>query len=270
MKKIISVFLFLMLCTITAFAENTENVETVGGTITLTQFLGVSRDDAKSVAITITMNDTDSETVYVPKDVFYDISDNYMLTSVFEPLPLAWEGIYITVEKADGGLSYAYIDKWGFADKYGAVMSRTPYGLFTSDDLLKINELVTLGKPKIIVNNQLDVTVNGRKIDFSLKPFIDENGRTLVPIKDFCGSIKKSFSLSENPENIIINPHSDTTLESGGYLSDSVIFKIGEKNYEINGKIHETDTAAQIRDGSAYVPLRVIAEFLGYSVVYIP
>ena len=46
--------------------------------------------------------------------------------------------------------------------------------------------------------------------------------------------------------------------------------KIGEKNYEINGKIRETDTAAQIRDDRAYVPLRAIAELLGYNVVYLP
>ena len=268
MKKIIfSLLCIMMLCTAAAFAAETE---TVGGTITLSQFLGVSRENAESVAITITMYDTDSETVYVPKNAFYDISDNYMLTSVFEPLPLAWEGIYITVEKTDGSLTYAYIDNWGFADKYGALMSRTPYGLFTSDELLKINELITLGKPKITVNNQLNITVNGRNADFSLKPFIDENGRTLVPVKDFCGFIKKSFLWLENPSRIAINPHSDTTLESGGNLSDSVIFKIGEKNYEINGKIRETDTAAQIRDDRAYVPLRVIAELLGYSVVYLP
>ena len=60
MKKIIfSLLCIMMLCTTVTFAAETE---TVGGKITLTQFLGVSREDAKSVAITITMYDTDSET----------------------------------------------------------------------------------------------------------------------------------------------------------------------------------------------------------------
>ena len=270
MKKIISVFLCLMLCTITAFAENTENIETVGGKITLSQFLGVSREDAKSVAITVTMYDTDSETAYVDKDAFYDLSDNFVLTSVFEPEPMTLEGIYITVEKNDGSFSYAYIEQWGFADKYGAQMSRMPYGLYKADDRLKTNELIALGKSKIAVNEKLDITVNGRKADFSLKPFVDENGRTLVPAREFCGFIRKRITWQENPSRVVIDPHSDTALESGGDVSDSVFFRIGERNYEINGRLHETDTAARLVGGNAYIPLRAIAELLGYNVVYVP
>ena len=268
MKKIIfSLLCIMMLCSTVTFAAETE---TVGGKITLTQFLGVSREEAKSVAITVTMYDTDSETAYVDKNAFYDISDNFILTSSLDPEPMTWEGIYITVEKSDGCLSYAFMDKWGFADRYGALMSRIPYGLYTTDDPLKVNELTVLGKPPITVNSNLDITVNGRKADFSLKPFIDENGRTLVPAKEFCAFINKSFLQSENPAGFTINPHSDTTSESCSCedLSDSVIFRYGEKNYEINGKIHETDTAARLVGGNAYVPLRTVAELLGYNVLY--
>lgn len=268
MKKIIfSLLCIMMLCSTVTFAAETE---TVGGTITLTQFLGVSREDAESVAITITMNDVDFETVYVDKNAFYDISDNYMLTSAFEPEPITQEGVYITIEKTDGSLAYAYIEKWGFADKYSLLMSRLPYSLYKSDDMLKINDIIALAKPKIIVNENLDITINGRKTDFTLKPFVDENGRTLVPAKEFCGFIRKSFVWSENPPHIAINPHSDTTLESGGNLGDSVIFRIGEKNYEINGGLYETDTAAQLVGENAYIPLRAVAELLGYNVVYAP
>ena len=146
MKKIIfSLLCIMMLCTAVTFAAETE---TVGGTITLTQFLGVSREDAKSVAITITMYDTDSETAYVDKDTFYDLSDNFMLTSTFEPEPLTWDGIYITVEKTDGNFSYAYIEQWGFADKYSYLTDRVPYSLYKVDDYLKTNALIALGKPK--------------------------------------------------------------------------------------------------------------------------
>ena len=78
MKKIIfSLLCIMMLCTTVTFAA--EN-ETVGGTITLTQFLGASREDVKSVAIT-----TNAKTDYVDKNAFYDISDGLMLTSTFEP-----------------------------------------------------------------------------------------------------------------------------------------------------------------------------------------
>lgn len=45
MKRIIAVFLCLILCAAAAFAENAEKteVETVGGKITLTQYLDVPR-----------------------------------------------------------------------------------------------------------------------------------------------------------------------------------------------------------------------------------
>ena len=268
MKKIIlSLLCIMMLCSTVTFAAETE---TVGGKITLTQFLGVSRDDAKSVAITITMYDTDSETAYVDKNAFYDLSDNFMLTSTFEPEPLTWEGIYITVEKTDGSFSYAYIEQWGFADKYRYLTDRIPYSLYKVDDYLKTNELIALGKPKITVNEKLDITINGRQADFTLKPFVDENGRTLVPAREFCGFIHKSIMWLENPARVAIHPHSDTALENGGDVSDSVFFGIGEKNYEINGGLRETDTAAQLVDGNAYVPLRALAELLGYNVVYVP
>ena len=101
MKKIISVFLCLMLCTAAAFAAETE---TVGGKITLTQFLGVSREDAESVAITV-----NTETNYIDKNTFYDVSDSFILTSSFEPKQMAKEGIYITIKKTDGSFAYAFI-----------------------------------------------------------------------------------------------------------------------------------------------------------------
>ncbi len=263
MKKIIfSLLCIMMLCTAVTFAAETE---TVGGKITLTQFLGVSREDAVSVAITIS-----SETNYVDKNAFYDISDSLMLTSALEPEPMAQDGTYITIEKKDGGLSYAFIGQSGGVDRYGALMSREPYVLYTADDQLKINEITALANPKISVNEKLDITINGQKADFTLKPFIDENGRTLVPAREFCDFIHKYILWFENPARIAIYPHSGMALETDGYKSNPIFFRIGEKNYEINGKFYETDTAAQLVNGNTYVPLRTAAELLGYNVVYLP
>lgn len=127
MKKIIfSLLCIMMLCTTVTFASETE---TVGGTITLTQFLGASREDVKSVAITI-----NAKTDYVDKNAFYDISDSLMLTSAFEPELITLEGTYITVEKTDGSISYAFIGQSGGVDRYSALMSRMPYALYTTEN----------------------------------------------------------------------------------------------------------------------------------------
>lgn len=127
MKKIIfSLLCIMMLCSTVTFAAETE---TVGGTITLTQFLGVSREDVKNVAITI-----NAKTDYVDKNAFYDTSDSLMLTSAFEPELITLEGTYITVEKTDGSFSYAFIGQSGGVDRYSALMSRMPYALYTTEN----------------------------------------------------------------------------------------------------------------------------------------
>ncbi len=267
MKKTLFITLcIMMLCTTVTFASDTE---AHGEKLTLTQFLDVSREDAESVAITITMYDTDFETAYVDKNAFYDISDSFMLIPISEPEPLTWEGIYITVKKTDGSLSSAFIEQWGFADRYGLSMSGVPHGLYKAEDYLKVPELIALGKPEITVNEELDININGRKADLTLKPFVDENGRTLVPAREFCSLIRKSISWADDPARIVIYPHSDTA-DNDMNRSDCVIFRIGERSYEINGRLREIDTSAQLIGGNAYVPLRALAELLGYSVVYAP
>lgn len=130
MKKIIAALLcIMMLCTTVTFAAETE---TVGGTITLTQFLGVGRTEAKRVKMTLSADG--SKAAYVDKNAFYDISDRLMLTSSFEPQPMTMEGAYITVEKTDGSFSYALVGQSGCVDRYGAFMSRNPYALYTAED----------------------------------------------------------------------------------------------------------------------------------------
>lgn len=66
MKKIIAALLcIMMLCTTVTFAAETE---TVGGTITLTQFLGVGRTEAKRVKMTLSADG--SKAAYVDKNAF--------------------------------------------------------------------------------------------------------------------------------------------------------------------------------------------------------
>lgn len=135
MKKLIfSLLCIMMLCSAVTFAAETE---TVGGTITLTQFLGASREDVKNVAITI-----NAKTDYVDKNAFYDISDSLMLTSTFEPELITLEGTYITVEKTDGSFSYAFIGQSGGVDRYSALMSRMPYALYTTENPSALMSLI--------------------------------------------------------------------------------------------------------------------------------
>lgn len=268
MKKIISVLLcLLMLCSVTAFAAETE---TVGGKITLTQFLGVSREQAKTVRLA-----TDAAAaVGVDADVFYAISDHLTLTSAFEPKVMEDSGLYITIEKTDGTFAYAFIGREGGADVYSLAMNRLPYALYTADHLSLVGALTALadGKPQILVYSNFDVVIDGQKAAFHHEVFSDENGRMLVPAREICGYLNKRIYWFNSPARVAVSavPADPDNTGGGGAGGDSICFTIGEKNYEINGRLHETDTAARLVDGSAYIPLRTLAEFLGYHVAFVP
>lgn len=265
MKKVMLAFLCLMMCTVAVFAEETE---TVGGQITLTQFLGVSREDAEGVMLSA----NNEKTVNIDKNAFFDISDSLTLTSAVEPKQLEFSGLYITVIKTDGEYTYTFISDDGGVDRYGALMSRMPYALYTVDNPERLSDISALAKPRITVNDNAEISAEGKKINFVLKPFIDENGRTLVPAREICGYLNKRIYWFDSPSRVAVSsvPADLNNADGGGAGGDSICFEIGEKNYEINGRLHETDTAAQLIDGNAYIPLRALAEFLGYRVEYTP
>lgn len=76
MKKIISLILTLtLLCSIGITALATNN-DTVGGKITLTQFIGTERNNATSVQLYIK-----GQLYTVDTKAFYDIADSMIITS---------------------------------------------------------------------------------------------------------------------------------------------------------------------------------------------
>ncbi len=247
--------------------------ETEAGRITLTQLLGVNRTEAKSITISVSGTAGANDSVTVNKDAFYDISDNFILTSSLEPQQTGLAGIYITAEKTDGTYEYAFISSGGGADKYSALMSRLPYALYTADNASLVNglEMLTNGGGLITVNENLDIKIDGKSANFTLKPFIDENGRTLVAAREICGYLNGNIYWFDSPQRVAISTApADLDKSGGGAGGDNIWFTIGENKYRINADYYETDTAARLVDGSTFVPLRPLAEFLGYNVVFIP
>ena len=131
-------------------------------------------------------------------------------------------------------------------------------------------------KPKMIVTKDLAIIADGVTVPLSSKPFIDENGRTLVPVRELCELLNYSVMWFDEPGRVSVSTvPADTDkmygrADGGGAGGGSIWFTIGEKQYRINGEYYEMDTTAQIIDNRTYVPLRVLSEFLGYDVVYSP
>lgn len=107
-------------------------------------------------------------------------------------------------------------------------------------------------------NGEVEVSVeNEEVVFFDAKPFIDENDRTQLPIRAVAESIGCEVGYDEETQTVTINSEDiDITL------------KIGEQAMLCNGETIIMDTAARIVDDRTYVPVRYIAESMGYEVVW--
>lgn len=105
---------------------------------------------------------------------------------------------------------------------------------------------MTIGSTDYIVNNDV---VSG-----DAAPYIDENWRTMVPVRVLNETFGGTVDFKDNVITIV---NGDTT----------VVMTIGEETYTVNDEEKTMDTAPVIRDNDrAYVPVRFMAEALGYTV----
>lgn len=121
-----------------------------------------------------------------------------------------------------------------------------------------------------VENGSVIISVNGKVIDFVDKPFIDENGRTQVPVRELCEFLNKRVYWYENPQRVAIStvPADLDNTNGGGAGGDSIQFVIGENKYSKKGKEYPIDTAARIINSRTYIPLRIAGEFLDYEVIW--
>ncbi len=102
----------------------------------------------------------------------------------------------------------------------------------------------------------LRIVVDGERLYFpDAQPFIDSNGRTQTPAR-FIG------------EELGATVTWDGTAQKATFVKDSkkLILYIGKKEYELDGKKLQMDTAALLQDGRTFVPARYVAEAFGSTV----
>jgi len=128
--------------------------------------------------------------------------------------------------------------------------------------LMIILVLIALTVPVIggvlLVNADADVsvTVDGRKVVFpDAKPFIDENGRTLIPVRFVTEDLGATVEWNAQDREVYITKE-----------STRIMIRIDERNIVVNGKIKTMDTKAIIKEDRTYVPIRYVAEELGATV----
>lgn len=108
----------------------------------------------------------------------------------------------------------------------------------------------------VYAGHDVKIRYNANEIYFpDAKPFVDENNRTLVPVRFVAESMKVSVNWDEQAKKI--------TLIKNNIKVD---LHIGEKYALVNGRQQELDTYAELYDNRTFVPLRFISELMGTDI----
>ncbi len=88
-------------------------------------------------------------------------------------------------------------------------------------------------------------------------PYIDENDRTMVPVRFVGEALEADVTWNADDQTV--------TVKDG---DNAVVFTIGSNDMTVNGEVKTIDTAAVIKDDRTMLPLRAAAESIGAEVAY--
>ena len=107
-----------------------------------------------------------------------------------------------------------------------------------------------------------DVRVNGELVDFpDGQPYVDANSRTMIPVRFVTEALGAKVSW-DGPNQTAVIEKDGTTVKIKIGSTDLTIVKSGKTSTV------KMDTAAVVKDGRTYVPIRFVAEALGAKVDY--
>ena len=122
----------------------------------------------------------------------------------------------------------------------------------------------TFGSENAIANRTVVMTidsteyvVNNKIITGDAAPYIDNNWRTMVPIRALAESFDAEVSWNQDDSTVTINFDGDTTI----------VMTVGETAYTVDGAEATMDTEPVNAGDRVYVPVRFAAEGLGFSVL---
>ncbi len=106
----------------------------------------------------------------------------------------------------------------------------------------------------------LRVVVNGNRVNFpDAEPFIDDNGRTQVPVRFVSEALGAEVGWEGSTKTVTISQR-----------DKEIKIVIGKKDYTINGEKSLMDTEALLKEDRTFVPIRFVSEGLGARVDWDP
>lgn len=118
--------------------------------------------------------------------------------------------------------------------------------------------LISLTTFTMADNYDISITINDKNIEFTSDsglPFVDENGRTLVPLR---------VVMEEYGCEVLWDQENNSAIISKG--KTDVIVPIGKPYIIVDGKNVAMDTSAVIVENRTYLPIRAVLEAFGAEV----
>lgn len=113
----------------------------------------------------------------------------------------------------------------------------------------------TTNDNSIKVTQYVNVLVNGQPLQSDVKPFVNADGRTMLPVRPIAEALGAQVQWDD--------PTQTATLSQGG---KTVKVPVGQKTISVDGRPVTMDTAAVIKDGRTLLPVRPIGEALGAKI----
>ena len=111
---------------------------------------------------------------------------------------------------------------------------------------------------KYYKNDEITVFVDGSKVDFDQKPYI-ESSRTLVPMRAIFEALGANVIWDGEKKSI--------SVSKGGY---EIYLDVGSNKMNVNGEVKTIDVPAKLVNNRTMVPLRAISEALASIVNWYP
>ena len=111
------------------------------------------------------------------------------------------------------------------------------------------------GMGSVQAGGGVNITMDGIAMQTDVPPFIDENGRTMVPVRFVSEAL--GCNVGWNPDDQRVR------IARPGII---VELYIDRQAAQVNGKEQKLDTAAVLKEGRTMVPLRFLAETFGLKV----
>lgn len=111
------------------------------------------------------------------------------------------------------------------------------------------------------------LTVGGTKVPFreDRLPFIDENGRTLIAVRDFADFMGMRLDWNDSSRTVTLT---ETSVQSEMTVGNSYTFAIGGTICYRNGEPFSMGTDPQLINGYTYVPIRPLSYMMKYNMRY--